>query len=184
MKKLATAVFIIGSAGLLLYLVLPNQPFPAVDNASLRSSEPGDVESDLRRGYYNNSNRQETISLFRSKFNQLSIFGKKLNYFSFTLNYPSEEAQTLIRDQTRSTYLEEIVHPMRESLFVNGFEPKKDSDVIFVNGQSYLQKNIIKLVNSTLFFRLLLGIFALLSIFLITKAWTSYYQEFKTSLLK
>ena len=38
------------------------------------------------------------------------------------LNYPPEDAQTLIRDQTQATFLEEIVHPMRESLFIAGNE--------------------------------------------------------------
>lgn len=39
------------------------------------------------------------------------------------LNYPPEFAFTAIKDQTQSTYLEELVYPLRDSLFVNGFEP-------------------------------------------------------------
>lgn len=75
---------------------------------------------------------------------------------TYRLNYPPEEAQTLIRDQARSTFLEEIVHPFRESIFVNGFEPTRPQDAIFVEGRAWRQKIIVRFVPSVTLIRLAL----------------------------
>jgi hypothetical protein len=67
---------------------------------------------------------------------------------TYRLNYPPEEAQTIIREQTRSSYLEEIVHPLRESFYVNGYEPKESEDKISVDGQPYTSKVTVRYVRS------------------------------------
>ena len=90
---------------------------------------------------------------------------------TFRLNYPPEEAQTVIRDQTRSTFLEEIVHPFRESLFVNGFEPKDPKDVVFIENKVWRQKITIRLVPSKGIVRLVVATFALLLIGVVSKEW-------------
>ena len=181
MKKLLKIAFYIFSTVFLLYILIPNQQFPQPSDKSTQSSEPADVESNLRRGYYNNETRSEVLSYYISKFNEISVFNHKFKLFSITLNYPPEEAQTLIRDQTRSTYLMEIVHPMRESLFINGFEPQRDNDMIIVDNKTYKQKIIIKMVNSELLQRLLIGMSALFSIYILGKSWGKLIDEFKTN---
>lgn len=177
MNKCLKVIFIVFSIIFLLYLAIPSQTFPDPSNKSLQSSEPADVESSLRRGYYNNETRQEVISYYKNKFNNPSLYGKMIRLFSFTLNYPPEESQILIRDQTRSTYLEELVHPLRESLFINGFEPKKNSDTIIVNGEQYKQKIIIKMVYAGFLVRMLVGISALLSIYILYNSWSKYFKN-------
>jgi hypothetical protein len=71
------------------------------------------------------------------------------------LNYPPEEAQTIIRDQTRSTFLEELVHPFRESIYINGFEPKTEKDTINIEGRTWRQKIIIRYVPSLTIIRVI-----------------------------
>lgn len=163
----------------LIYLALPNQKFPEHSDKSLQSMEPADVESYLRRGYYNNETRQEVVSYYRKKFDELIIFGSSVKYFSLRLNYPPEESQTIIRDQTRSTYLEEIVHPFRESLFINGFEPKKENDTIVVNGMRYDQKIIIKLIHSSVVTRLIIGTLSLIFLYINILLWGRLLVDFR-----
>src|SRR3989337_2076372 len=112
------SLFLILAMFILVYVSLPSPDFPSPPLGSLQSDEPADSEDPLRRAYFVNLNRQEVIAHYENEFNKGFWFLKP------RLNYPPEEAQTIIRDQTRSTYLEEIVHPFKESLFINGFEPK------------------------------------------------------------
>ena len=39
------------------------------------------------------------------------------------LNHPPEYSWVVIKKHTDSTYLEEYVYPLRDSIYVNGFEP-------------------------------------------------------------
>lgn len=107
-KLLALVVFLISL--ILLFYILPGSPeFPKPPADSVQSKEPADSESPFRRAYFTNLNREEVINHYKKEFNQ--GFG----VYTPRLNYPPEESATIIRDQTRSTYLEEIVHPLRES---------------------------------------------------------------------
>ncbi|MEK7188852.1 MAG: hypothetical protein AAB685_03305 [Patescibacteria group bacterium] len=111
-----------------------------------------DTETPYRRAYFTNFSREEVISHYQREFSKIS-FGIQLP--ALRLNYPPEDSQTLIRDQTRSTFLEEIVHPLRESLFINGFKPKFAKDEIWYKGVHYEQKITVKYVPSSLYIRLL-----------------------------
>src|SRR3990170_2036914 len=130
MKILVKSVYIIISAIFLLYLALPTPDFPLPPEGALQSQEPADTETLLRRAYFTNLTRQEVLDHYQEQFDSSSFLNIPVP--TFRLNYPPEEAQTIIRDQTRSKFLEEIVHPMRESMFINGFEPKDPKDTIFI----------------------------------------------------
>ncbi len=155
-------IFLTLSSVLLIYLLLPNPNYPQeiTNIKTVRSTEPGDSESILRRGYYTDANRYEVLKFYSVEFN--NILG--IHIPTYKLNYPPEEAQTLIRDQTRSTFLEEIVHPMRESLFVNGFEPKEDKDAIIINKTNFRQKITVKYLPSRVFDRIVLAMLLLTTI--------------------
>ncbi len=129
-----------------VYLVLPAPQFPPVPPTAIQSDEPGDTESSYRKAYYTNLSREEIMAYY---FKQFGGWGIKLNH-------PFEEAQTLIRDQTRSSYLEEIVHPGRETLYINGYVPQLPKDQINRNGQHYLNKVTVRLIPSHLVARLTL----------------------------
>lgn len=123
-----------------VYILLPVSQFPQPPADAIQSNEPADTENPLRRAYFTNYTRQEVLEHYQNEFK------RPKTYFvlpTYRLNYPPEDAQTIIRDQTRSTFLEEIVVPFRESLFVNGFEPTDSKDEIFIEEQNWRQKIIV-----------------------------------------
>lgn len=147
--------YIITSILFIIYLIIPSPGFPKQLSGSLQSIEPADKESFYRRSYFLNSDRSDVLEYFTSQY-KYGLF--RLPFLTYRLNYPPEEAQTLIRDQTRSTYLEEIVHPFRESLFVNGYEPKENKDVIFVENVFWKFKVTVKQIESNVVLRLAMAV--------------------------
>lgn len=139
--------FVIFFITLSVYVYPASPEFPKPPEGSVQSNEPADVESPLRRGYYTNLSRAEVLAHYEKEFN-------KGFFYSPRLNYPPEEAPALIRDQTKSTFLEEIVHPLRESLYINGFEPKEEQYAQFYEGVRYRQKIIVRYVPSNNWVRL------------------------------
>jgi len=142
MKKVVKLLLISFFSLLFIYTLLPNPKFPNPPSDALQSKEPGDSENlSIRRAYFTNFTREEVMKHYQNEFK------------GFRLNYPPEEAATIIRDQTRSTFLEEIVHPFRESFFVNGFEPKNAKDAIEIAGLPWRQKITVKYFPSNLILR-------------------------------
>lgn len=160
-------LFVVFSLVFLFYLYLPNPKFPNPPEGALQSNEPADTETPLRRAYFTNLLRGEVMNFYKKEFESPALFG--IPFFTERLNYPPEEAKTLIRDQTRSTFLEELVHPFRESLFVNGFEPKVAKDAIFIEGKPWRQKIIVKYVPSERKVRILVGLLTLTAIWVVGK---------------
>jgi len=144
-------LYIICSLIFLIYLALPNINYPEKIKESIQSKEPADTENILRRAYFTNYGRSEVINHYMNEYKLLGIFS------SIRLNYPPEEAQVMIRDQTMSTYLEELVYPFRESIYINGFEPKNMQDTIIIDGVNWQQKIIIKQVTSNVVLRFIIG---------------------------
>jgi hypothetical protein len=154
--RLAMRALVLVFLGLFIfYLFLPTPDFPEPPSGFKQSFEPADVETPLRRGYYTDITREEVMDYYQSQF------------WGYRLNYPPEEAQTIIRDQTKSTFLEEIVHPFRESLFINGFEPSEPQYKAVIEGREWRQKIIIRYVPSSLWARLVVAAGVVLWIFLL-----------------
>lgn len=137
---------------LLVYVISPSPQFPSPMSDFYLSNEPADTETPLRRGYYTNATREEVMSHYINEFKKSSFFN--LSFLTYRLNYPPEEAQTLVRDQTKSTFLEEIVHPLRESIYINGFEPLGPEYAIVVKGVPWRQKITVRYVPSSLVVRI------------------------------
>lgn len=114
-----------------VYLILPAPAFPPPPPGSIQSTEPADTESIYRRAYYSNLSRSEVMAFYQRQF---------FLFPQIVLNHPPEEAYSLIRDQTRSSWLEQLVHPWRETLYINGFYPVKPTEQININGTRYLNK--------------------------------------------
>ena len=167
MKVIVKIVYLLFSLFFLWYLLLPNLDFPRPLPDSLQSNEPGDMETPFRRAYYTNYSREEVMAHYMSKQENLTIFNSVFPIRR--LNYPPEEAQTLIRDQTRSTFLEEIVFPFRESVYINGFEPSHPKDVIFIDGKNWKQKVTVKLIPSNVIIRTILGGISLALLYFVFK---------------
>jgi len=155
---LALALYILGS----VYLLSPTPQVPELDGG-IRSDEPGDTwQNPDQEAYYTNKVRSEVIPEMQRKFTS-----QILNYSipTFRLNYRPEESYQFIRDQVKSYYLEEIVYPLKESLFVSGWEPtnspefrhleEKDKPKVTFKNIVYLSKVTIRPVNSAIWARIL-----------------------------
>lgn len=180
MKKLLKAIYILISAVFLVYLALPGPGFPSPPPDALQSNEPGDTETPLRRAYFTDYTREEVMNHYMSEFGALPGFDFKVP--TYRLNYPPEEAQTIIRDQTRSTFLEEIVHPFRESVYVNGFKASSEKDTIFIQDKVWLHKITVRHVPSKPVFRVLVGLATAVLIWIVFFEWKRLLVQLKTEL--
>ena len=157
-KNIIKIIFILFSLVFISYLLLPGPSFPKPPKDAVQSKEPADTETPLRRAYFTNYTREEVMANYKMQFE-----------YSLRLNYPPEESGAIIRDQTKSTFLEEIVHPFRESVFVNGFEPKDPKDAIVIDGVAWRQKIIVRYVPSSVFVRFFVGFLTLALAFVLMR---------------
>lgn len=170
MKKIILFLFLLLSVLFLGYLMLPGYSFPNPPPDAVQSMEGADTETPLRRSYFTDFTRAQVLYYYQNQINKSSFLNLPMP--TLRLNYPPEDAQTLIRDQTHSVYLQEFVHPLRESVYVNGFRYESE-DGTWYKGVHYYQKIIIRFVPSGYLPRLVVGFFIMLSIALL-------YREAKT----
>lgn len=167
-------IFLLFSLIFLLYLALPAPSFPKPLPDSVQSLEEADVEIPTKRAYFTNFDREDVMDYYTGLFP--ATLGLPLP--TYRLIHPPEEAFTLIRDQTRSTFLEEITHPSRESFFVNGFKPRFAKDEIWYKGMHYEQKITVKYVSSSVVLRLAVGVATLALLALLLKQTKRAVLEF------
>lgn len=170
MNKVFKILFFLISVLLFVYIIPSSPKFPNQLPNSVQSFEPADVERSLRRGYYTNLTRQEVMEHYEKEFNRGFLYAPRLNY-------PPEEAPALIRDQTKSTFLEELVHPLRESLYINGFESKKTIYQLIINGVTWDQKIIIRYVPSSIWARLSVLVLAIVSTLLLMREYGIWQKK-------
>ncbi len=160
-------------------MALPGYDFPSPPPDSIQSREPADLETPLRRGYFTNFTRAEVLDWYGKQFDKNSFLNLKMP--TLLLNYPPENAQTVIRDQTGSTYLQEYSHPFRESLYINGNETPPENLVpqYYVDGKPWDQKIIIKYVPSNLIVRELIFLISMALLALIYKRFWDLFSKSK-----
>src|SRR3989344_6329430 len=173
-------IFFLFSIILLIYLLLPGptsvENFPPLPN-SLKSTEPGDTtQNPNTSAYFSDYYREKVIPFYKNEFkNHFIYFGIKMP--NLELNHPPQYASEVIRPYQQSYYLEEFVHPLRESLYINGWEPYdeagqprfKYSHGIVVENQAFNTKTTIKYYASPIWVRLVIWVGIALSIVLIFK---------------
>lgn len=135
-KKTALALFLVSS---IYYLLLPTPGFPPPPPGSYISQEPADTESVYRKAFYTNFSRDQLIDYYTGLFDQPFI----------RLNHPPEFSFEYIRDQTKSSWLEELVHIGKDSLYINGFYPTKPTEQINLNGVHYEAKITLRYIPSS-----------------------------------
>jgi len=168
-------IFLLG----LTYLLWPGpthtSDFPPLPN-SLKSDEPGDTYQNPNVvAYFSQFRRKEINDFYKNEFSYLNIFGFKIP--PLRSNHPPEEAFTHIRDQQPSTYLEQYSYPLRDSLFVNGFEPFDEKGKpygngatdIYVNEQFFVSKTTLRYYGSSVFSRVLIYFLIWVGMFFIYK---------------
>lgn len=165
MKKVFKMLLVLFFGLMFFYTLIPSPKFPNPPPDSLQSTERGDSEDlTVRRAYFTNLTREEVMKHYQKEFK------------GYRLNYPPEEAFAIIRDQTRSTFLEEIVHPFRESIFINGFEPKNAKDAIEIEGLPWRQKITVKYFPSNIFLRSFVVILTGVISLLLFNVWSKRYD--------
>jgi hypothetical protein len=177
-KILLVIIFVLG----LVYLILPGpskiEDFPSISN-SLKSKEPGDTYQNPNiAADYSFYNRDQITKFYIDFYDHLNFLGIRIP--SVHLNHPPEEAYQYIRDQQVSTFLEEYTYPLRDSFFVNGYEPKIENqirkkppnffaDTIHQNGVFYNSKTTLRFYPTDTLSRL----------FIYIGIWTSFFLLFK-----
>ena len=134
-KRALKTVLIILSFLLLVYMFIPGPDsitdFPALPD-SIKSSLEGDtIQVPNVSAYFSNNYRDFVIPYYYASYQEQTV----VPFGPLRLNYPPEFAFVAIKDQTHSTYLEEFVYPLKDSLFINGLEPvEKDGTPRYVGG--------------------------------------------------
>lgn len=162
MKYIFAAFFFL----LFCYMLLPGpgdvNEFTPLPN-SVPSSEPGDTTQVPQvKAYFSDFFRIDVIPFYKENFlDKFDDFGLKMPFIQ--VNYPPQEANNVIRQYVQSWYLEELIHPLRESLYINGWEPFDEmgrprlniSHGIVVNGRSFKSKVTLRYFPSPIFIRLI-----------------------------
>lgn len=163
MKKwLKILIFVIYLLGI-FYLVLPEPVIPNLPGA-LKSIEPGDTtQMPGVWAYYTNLSRRQAVDFYKKSFSRSSFLGIPLP--TYILNHPPEYSRETIRATQQSNFYEEIVHPLKESLFVNGWIPGEDKVYLaksikpityfLVEGNQYTAKITLYHVKSPIWARIL-----------------------------
>ena len=164
MRKALLVLFIAGSLIFLMYLVLPGPGsvyvFPDLPDSS-RSKLSGDtVEIPNINAYFSDNYRNYVVPYYQENYQGFTLFPFK----PLRLNYPPEFAFTAIKDQTQSTYLEELTYPFRDSLFINGLEPLDEfgesryigATPFEVDGEKHATKVTLRYYPSSLWTRLIM----------------------------
>jgi len=161
-------LYLVVSFIFVFYLSKDTPPFPGNPPDALVSKEPADIEYEYRKAYFTDYTREQVIEHYQTQISFLP---------TIRLNYPPEEAQTIIRDQTRSSYLEELTHPMRTSIYINGFQPRVEKDEININGEHFEQKITIRYVQSNRYIRTILGVIICVFGFLLIKEYFNFLKN-------
>jgi hypothetical protein len=184
LKKIIKFSFSLFAFLFLIYLLLPPPAEIPPLKDSLKSTEPGDtIQIPGISAYYTNLSRQEVLNFYQKNFSKSRFLGIPL--LTYRLNHPPEYAKQVIRDTQQSSYLEEIVHPLRESLFVNGYEWENDPFVppesraqykMVIDGKEFKCKVTIRPFYSNFFFRILIFIGIVIAFFFLKKEVEEIYE--------
>lgn len=115
--------FIVFSLLLLVYMIMPG-PSSISDFKPLPNSDKSTLSGDTFQipnvsAYFSNNYRNFAVSFYLENYLQKTW----LPFPPLKLNHPPEFSWKVIKQHTDSTYVEELVYPLRDSLYINGFEP-------------------------------------------------------------
>lgn len=117
LKKIFISGIILFNLLFVAYLLAPVPELPPLTD-SVRSDLPGDtVQLQNVSAYFTNLSRTEVMTFYRANYNAP---------FRKFLNHPPEKARDLIVDTIQTYYLEEIIFPFKQSVFVNGYDWQND----------------------------------------------------------
>lgn len=165
-------LFLIFSIILLVYMLWPGptkisdfKPLPD----SAKSTLSGDtVQIPNVSAYFSNHFRDFVVPFYFKNYQQNS----RLPFPPLRLNHPPEYSWEVIKKHTETTYLEELVYPLRDSLFVNGYEIlRPDGTPIFYSapkleeeGKEWPTKTTLRLYTSSIWIRIIVWAGILISL--------------------
>lgn len=166
--------FVVFSVVLLIYIIWP-APSSINDFLPLPNSAKSNLEGDTIQipnvsAYFSDNFREFIVPFYSANYQAKSGF-----FFPpFKINHPPEYSWIAIKKHTDSTYIEELIYPLRGSLYVNGFEqiypdgsPKWWGAIKFdVDGKEYATKTTLRFYPSTWIARLLVWLGIVISILL------------------
>lgn len=108
---------------LLVYMLWPG-PSKISEFSALPDSDKSQLEGDTIQipnvsAYFSNNYREFVVPFYSANYQSKMHFPLP----PLKLNHPPEFSWTVIKRHTDTTYLEELVYPLRDSLYVNGLEP-------------------------------------------------------------
>lgn len=146
--------------------------------APLPDSDKSNLEGDTIQvpnvsAYFSDNYRDYTVQFYRDNYQSLS----HLPFPPLGLNHPPEFSWNVIKKHTDSTYLEELVYPLRDSIYVNGLEPFYEdgqpkfwgATVFEIGKNNWDTKTTLRFYPSGFFIRLFVWCGITLSIFWIFK---------------
>ena len=183
-KLLLITLTVIGT----FYLVLPaSKDFPPLPR-SVKSTEPGDtVQIANVSAYYTDMTREEVVKFYYDYFSRSSFLNIPL--ITYKLNHPPERIREILRDTQQSTFVEEIVHPLRESVFISGFEWDNDpftppsrrvKNILIVNGKTYQFKITLFYQESRVWQRLLVFYATLILVYFLFVSFKGFTNRLKS----
>lgn len=116
-------IFLLFSFLLLIYMIWPS-PSAISDFKSLPNSEKSRLEGDTIQipnvsAYFSNNYRDFVVPFYSKNYQSKA----GLPIPPLRLNHPPEFSWIAIKKHTDSTYLEELIYPLKDSLYINGYEP-------------------------------------------------------------
>lgn len=123
-------IFLIFSVLFFIYIVWPG-PGKISDFSPLPNSVKSKLDGDNWQvpnvtAYFSDHYRKFVVDFYSKDYQRLT----HLPFPPLRLNYPPEYSWIAIKKHTDTTYLEELIYPLKDSIFVNGFEP------FYADGQS------------------------------------------------
>lgn len=123
--------------------------------------------------YFSDNFREFVVPFYSKNYQDLS----HSPFPPLRLNYPPEFSWITIKKHTDTTYLEELVYPLRDSLYVNGLEPFEPSGQprwwgaykFDADGNLWYTKTTLRFYPSNPFIRVLVWFGITVSVFLIYK---------------
>lgn len=135
---------------------------------SAKSTLEGDtIQIPNVAGYFSNQFRDFVVPFYVKDYQKISHFP----FPPIRLNHPPEYSWEVIKKHTETTYLEELVYPLRDSLYVNGYEIlRPDGTSVFYAvprleeaGVSWPTKTTLRLYTSNILVRLIVWVGILIS---------------------
>lgn len=167
--------FVIFSILFFIYMAWPGpsriDQFAPLPNSSKSTLEGDTIQIPNVSAYFSDNFREFVMPFYLKNYWSLTRFP----FPPLRLNHPPEYSWIAIKKHTDSTYLEELIYPLRSSLYVNGIEPFYSNGQpkywgatkFEVEGKSLFTKTTLRFYPSTFWARFLVWAGIVLSVFML-----------------